>query len=157
SLCWLAWAFLFFLRIWRWNRRADYLRLGLCAAAAVATKDQAYASLALLPVAIVVRNLPGRGARAWWKRVALSILDARGMAGCVVAVAAFAVFENLPFNRAGFAAHVRLIATWGGIALVERNAAGYLALVRITLSLFRLSLGWPLSLAALVGIASAVI
>src|SRR6185436_6588661 len=141
SLCWLAFAFLFFLRICGANRFADYLALGVTAAAAVATKDQAYASLALLPIAIVIANLRRQGER---RTAVAAVVDARLLAGAAASLVAYAIFFNLPLNAAGFAAHVHMLATWGGIALVPRTVQGYLALIRMSASLYRLSLGWPL-------------
>jgi len=53
-LFWFGLAMLGFVRIIRYNRLADYLLLGTGAAAAVATKDQHYANLALLPIAVLL-------------------------------------------------------------------------------------------------------
>src|SRR5262249_46144748 len=114
------------------------------AGAGVATKDQAAASLALVPLAIVAVHAGRLRSVVPWL-----------VAGGVAAAAAFALFFNLPFNSGGFAAHVGMLASWGGIALVPRTAAGYAALTRASLSLYRLSLGWPLSVMAAVGVASA--
>src|SRR5262249_61237568 len=114
------------------------------AGAGVATKDQAAASLALVPLAIVAVHAGRLRSVVPWL-----------VAGGVAAAAAFALFFNLPFNSGGFAAHVGMLASWGGIALVPRTAAGYAVLTRVSLSLYRLSLGWPLSVMAAIGGASA--
>jgi hypothetical protein len=156
SLCWFGWALVAFLRILRSNRLPDYVWLGIAAAGSVATKDQAYGNLALLALAVVVINARHQSASTWWKKLASAIVNSRVLVACAAAALASAVFHNLLFNLAGFLAHVRLLSTLGDLAIVPRSAAGYAELIAMTLSLFRLSLGWPLFVLAAIGIAGAL-
>jgi hypothetical protein len=66
----------------------------------------------------------------------------------------FAVCQNLWFNFAGFLDHVRFIVGPGNGAyrVFDPNVAGHLGLLRLTVHLVRVSLGWPLSLIAVAGL-----
>lgn len=156
SLCFFAWAVLALLRIATRNRLRDYVMLGVAAAASVATKDQMYASVALLPLVPLVAAARDQQARAWWRRLAAGLVDARLLWGAAAAAAAFAVFHNVPFNFSGFLAHVKVLYTFPSLALVPRTAAGYVELTTRTIELFRFALGWPFFVLAAAGIASAV-
>lgn len=138
-MCFFAWAMLGFVRVWKAGRLADYLLLGLAAAAAVATKDQAYASLVLLPIAVVVATAR---TQAW----------ARLLAGGAASLVAFAVLHNVPFNAGGVLEHFRLLSTLGDLAIVPRTAAGYVDMTTLSVRLFRFALGWPFAILALVGL-----
>ena len=157
ALCWFAWAVVALLRIVRGGRLRDYVCLGVAAAGSVATKDQAYANLALVAAAAVVitaQQSEGRSRRAMLGR---ALADRRVWAAAAAAVAASAVLHNMVFNVAGFAKHIRLLVTLGDLAIVPRTAAGYLELTGLTLALFRWSLGWPLFALAAAGAAGAVL
>jgi hypothetical protein len=154
-MCWFGWALLAFLRILRTNRCADYVRLGLAAAAAVATKDQAYASLALLPLAVVFVNARQQSSPTWWGRLAAAVVDRRVLAAGGAAAVAFAVLHNVMFNFGGIVSHFRLLSNVADIAVVPRTFAGYAELSARTVDSFRLALGWPLFVMAVIGIASA--
>jgi 4-amino-4-deoxy-L-arabinose transferase-like glycosyltransferase len=144
SLCWFGFAMVAYVRILRGGGLRDYIRLGVAAAASVATKDQAYANLALLALAVVAitarRESAGR----------------RILAAAAAALVASAIFHNLLFNFPGFVAHVRLLSTLGDLAIVPRTAAGYARLAGMTLALFRWSFGWPLFALTAFGVAGAV-
>jgi 4-amino-4-deoxy-L-arabinose transferase-like glycosyltransferase len=155
SLCYFAWAVLALLRILRHNRRRDYVMLGVAAAASVATKDQMYASVVLLPLVPLVAAVRDQAARGW-RRLAAGLVDARLLSGAAAAIVAFAVFHNMPFNFSGFLAHMKVLYTFPSLALVPRTAAGYWELTTRTIELFRFSLGWPLFVLAVAGIAGAV-
>lgn len=156
SLCWFGWTLVAFLRVLRRNGLPDYVWLGVAAAGSVATKDQAYANLGLLALAVVVINARRQPASTWWTKVAAAFADSRVLAAGAAAALAAAVFFNLLFNLSGFVSHVRLLSTLGDLAVVPRTAAGYAELTGLTLSLFRWSLGWPLFVLAAMGIAGAV-
>ena len=154
-MCWFGWALLAFLRILRTNRCADHVRLGLAAAAAVATKDQAYASLALLPLAIVLVNARAQSSVTWWGRLAAALVDRKILAAAGSAALALVVLHNMIFNLGGFVSHVRTLLTFGDIGVVPRTLAGYAELSARTVDAFTLALGWPLTIMAAVGIAGA--
>jgi hypothetical protein len=158
ALCWFAWAMVAFLRIQRTGTLRDYVRLGVAAAGSVATKDQAYASLALVGLAAVAINARQQtGGTTWWPRLGRALADRRVWAAGAAAVLASAVLHNAVFNLRGLVAHIRLLATLGDLAIVPRTAAGYLELTGLTLALFRWSLGWPLFALAAAGAAGAVL
>jgi len=157
SLCWFAWAVVAFLGIVRRGRIADYVWLGVAAAASVATKDQAYASLGLVAAAVVVVTARREPARTWWARLGRALTGRRVLAAAASAVAAFALMHNVLFNVSGAAAHFRLLVTLGDLAIAPPTAAGYADLTGLTLSLYRWSLGWPLFTLAAAGIAAAAV
>jgi hypothetical protein len=156
ALCWFGWALLAFLRIVRANRHADYVLLGVAAAGAVATKDQAYANLALLPLAVIVANIRHQTSLTWWQRLGSTIVDSKIWTAGVAAALASGVFHNVVFNFGGFVSHFSLLSTLGDLAAVPRTTAGYAELSWTTVLLFRFVFGWPLFVMAAVGIAGAV-
>ena len=157
ALCWFAWAMVAFLRIRRAGRLGDYVWLGIASAGAVATKDQAYANLALVGAAVIVLTARQPGGSATWRGLGRALADRRVWAAGAAAVLASIVFHNMVFNLAGFAAHIRLLSTLGDLAIVPRTFAGYLELSGLTLALFRWALGWPLFLLSAAGIAGALV
>ena len=157
ALCWFAWAMVAFLRIRRAGRLGDYVWLGIASAGAVATKDQAYANLALVGAAVIVLTARQHGGSASWGGLGRALADRRVWAAGAAAGLASIVFHNMVFNLAGFAAHIRLLSTLGDLAIVPRTVAGYLELLGLTLSLFRWALGWPLFLLSAAGVAGALV
>ena len=156
-LCWFGWALVAFLRILRLNRRGDYVLLGIAAAGAVATKDQAYANLALLPFAVIIANARHQPSPLWWRRLGAAIVDSRVLAAGAAAALASGLFHNVLFNFGGFVSHFRLLSTLGDLSTVPRTAASYFELSGTTLMLFRFAFGWPLVAMAAVGIAGAAL
>jgi len=157
ALCWFAWAMVAFLRIRRAGRLGDYVRLGIASAGAVATKDQAYANLGLVGAAVIVMTARQHGGSASWGGLGRALADRRVWAAGAAAMLASIVFHNMLFNVAGFAAHIRLLATLGDLAIVPRTFAGFLELLGLTLALFRWALGWPFFLLSAAGIAGALL
>jgi len=157
ALCWFAWALVAFLRIGRGGALRDYVWLGVAAAGAVATKDQAYANLALVGVGAVVMTAQQHEGSAWWTKLGRALADRRVWAAAAAAALASAAFHNVVFNLAGFVSHIRLLSTLGDLAIVPSTAGGYLALSSLTLALFRWSMGWPFFALAAAGAAAAVL
>jgi hypothetical protein len=157
SLCFFAWAILALLRIVTRNQRRDYVLLGVAAAASVATKDQMYASVALLPVVPLVMATRDQAARGWRRRLAGGLVDARLLSGAAAAIVAFAVFHNVAFNLSGFLSHVKVLYTFPSLALVPRTVGGYAELTTRTIELFRFALGWPFFLMAVAGVVGAAV
>jgi 4-amino-4-deoxy-L-arabinose transferase-like glycosyltransferase len=162
--CWLGLAVLGFIRIWTRSNVAAYVLFGVAAAAAMATKDQAYASLALLPIGVLAATarsqpllLPTAVAVPIWRRWLSALVDRRVIFGGLASIAAFGVFHNLLFNFRGVVDHFQLLSTLNeGVASVPRTAKGYLDLTLQSVSILRFTLGWPLFLAAMAGVAAAV-
>ena len=158
SLFWFGWAMLGFVRIIRYNRLADYLLLGTGAAAAVATKDQHYANLALLPIAVLLINALMQPSPTWSGRLGRALVDSKLWMGAAAAVGASAVLHNMIFNFSGFVAHVEELVGYGPILpLVPATAAGYYELTRRTGELFALGMGWAWFGAALFGVVVAAV
>jgi hypothetical protein len=145
-----------FLRILRAGRLRDYVWLGIAAAGAVATKDQAYASLALVAAAVFVVTARHRGGPSPWKRLGGTLADGRLWAAGAAAALASVAFHNMIFNFTGVVAHFRLLSTLGDLAVVPRTSGGYLELSGLTLRLLRWSFGWPLFVLAVAGVARAL-
>ena len=86
ALCWFAWAMVAFLRIRRAGRFGDYVWLGIASAGAVATKDQAYANLGLVGVAVIVMTARQHGGSASWGGLGRALADRRVWAAGAAAV-----------------------------------------------------------------------
>lgn len=158
SLFWFGWAVLGFIRIIRHNRRADYALLGVAAAAAVATKDQQYANLALLPLAVVLVNARQQSSHTWPGRLSLALDDSRIWLGGIAALAASVLLHNMIFNFSGFLAHIKVLGSFGTVLpIVPATAAGYAELTWRTGELFRFGMGWPLVVLAAIGVVRAVV
>lgn len=156
ALCWFGWAMVAFLRARRSNWAGYYVWFGIAAAGSVATKDQAYANLGLVAVVLVFLDARRQVAGPWPGKLGRALVSPRLWAAASAAVLASAVFHNALFNFSGFLSHVRLLATQGDQAIVPRNLAGYVDLTRLTVGLFRWSMGWPLFALAAAGIAGAL-
>ena len=96
---WLALALFFYVRILQENRRRDYLWLGLSAALAVCTKDQAYGFILLMPVVLLfhLRAKLALPLREFLPRA----LHFAGPAALGFAVP-FVAIHNILFDPAGF-------------------------------------------------------
>ncbi|HSK11235.1 MAG TPA: glycosyltransferase family 39 protein [Vicinamibacterales bacterium] len=157
SLLWFGWATLGFVRVVKYNRAADYLLLGAAAAAAVATKDQHYANLVLLPLGVLVVNARRHPAPTWPGRLGRALTDSRLWLGGAAAVGVSLVLHNVIFNFSGFVAHVRELAGYRQVLpFVPATAGGYLSLTGRTGELFAFGMGWAWFGAALAGIVLAV-
>jgi len=96
-VCWFAWSLVFLLELYERGRISDAVALGVTAAAAVGTKDQAYGLYVLPGVALLWRF--GRS-RAGWMR-----LGAAGLASAIT----LALIFNVLFNYQGFRDHITMI------------------------------------------------
>ncbi len=99
-----------FVRVMDRGTLKDHLLFALFATLAVCTKDQAYGLFLLSPLPILwarfteqPRSLPA--ARRW----AAALTDRRNLLAGALAVAIFALVQNLPFNFSGFLKHVQFI------------------------------------------------
>ncbi len=105
---WLAAALFFYVRILQENRQLDYLWLGVAAALAVCTKDQAYGFLLLMPLPMLVRMWTGKRQEEGpaglgpekWKRIRLALV------GFLVP---FVFIHDILFDPLGFWRHIRMI------------------------------------------------
>ena len=156
-LFWWTLSMVFYLRLLETGRTRDYAIFAAATTLSVCTKDQAYGLYLVAPFVIVdqiwrVNRRAGvRG--AFWG----ALVDRRLITGALVSVALFALTQNLLFNRAGFMAHVRFITGPGSEAyrVYQPTLAGHLELLRQTIRLIEVSMGWPLFLAGVIGLAIA--
>jgi hypothetical protein len=145
-LFWLALALFFYVRILQENRRRDYLWLGISAALAVCTKDQAYGFLLLMPVALLFRLrarlklplrefLPSALRFAWPAALGFAV--------------PFALIHNILFEPAEFLRHVSVVIGPGseGWRQFSGGPVGQLRLLAETA--LRLCDAWTLAGAAL--------
>jgi hypothetical protein len=155
---WWSMSMVFYLRIMDDGRLRDYGLFAACAAFAVCTKDQAYALYLILPLVILHRLWLDhrRGGDAHAIRAAL--LDPRFGLAALTASVLFAICDGLLFNFGGFIDHVRFITGPGNTPyrFFERTPAGYWALLRLTATIAKRAVGWPLLLLAFTGVAIAV-
>jgi hypothetical protein len=153
-LFWWALSLVFYLRLLDSGRLSDYVLFAAAATLSVCTKDQAYGLYLLAPVVIVEQmwrvnrqaGLPHAFRRA--------LFDRRLVAAAFASGALFAVCHNLLFNSGGFLDHVRYITGPGNAAyrVYQPTLAGHLELLRQTIRLIEVSMGWPLFLAGVIGL-----
>jgi 4-amino-4-deoxy-L-arabinose transferase-like glycosyltransferase len=141
-LFWFALSLLFFLRALRRGREVDFALFALAAAAAVATKDQAFA-LYVLTVPFLV-----------WKIVREGRAHRRLAVLLGVGAVAFALLSGALFNPRGWVAHLRLIAGPASTAfrMFDQGVAGHLELLAQTARHLAFVMGGPSLLAALAGL-----
>jgi hypothetical protein len=157
-LFWWALSMVFYLRLLATGRLRDYVFFAAAATLSVCTKDQAYGLYLLAPFACVeqIWRLERRAGvpRAWLRALG----DRRIVAAAVTAGGLFALCHNLLFNADGFIAHVRFITGPGSGAyrVYEPTLAGHLELLRATIHLIEVSIGWPFFVAGTAGMALAI-
>jgi hypothetical protein len=139
---WFVISCLFLVEAHRTATVRDCVGFGLTAAAAVATKDQAYA-LYVLPAL----HLAWRIGRTRQGLIALA-------AGTAAGVAALAVIYNLAFNYVGFRDHVDLVVgpASEGYRMFPATISGEWALAKITAGQLLWMVGWPGALLLLIGL-----
>jgi hypothetical protein len=153
---WLTLSMLYFARLFnRTAKPSDFYFFTLFAVVAVCTKDQAYGFYVLPAIYLLMAGLLGprtvaRGRPAVTSRRVLGI-----MAG--VAVAAFAILHNLPFNVSGFAEHVRLIAGPGSAryAMFSNTAGGHVQMALASIRQLGLVMSWPVLAICVIAVAAA--
>lgn len=155
-LFWFALSALFYLRALDGARVSDYLGLGVAAACAVATKDQAYALYVLPPVALVLdlaRRRRGEGRGAW-----RALVDRRLWLGAVAAAATLALIwwwaEDGEMSR-----HFAVLTSERAVGRYRVYPATLVGQWREAVSSARylgLAVGAPTALAAVVGLALAL-
>jgi hypothetical protein len=156
-LFWFAAGLLAYLRLLQHQRRRDYILLAACAAAAIATKDQAY-GLFLLTAPFVAlalhrhRRAAGASSSAW-----ATLADRRLASAALTAAVGLIVLDNVWLNPEGFAAHVGLITGSASrdFRMFDRSARGLGALVAATARALLFTMGAPALAAAAFGLALA--
>ena len=146
---WVSLAFWLAVRIARGDATlGTHVLLGAAAALAIATKDQAYACFALVPIPLLWRR---------WR--AGRLVDRRPIAALIAFGAVYGVASLLLIDPASYVAHARHVTGPGSIPYraFPRSAAGVLALVLYAGYLTALALGWPMAIACVVGLGLAAV
>ena len=155
-LFWFSAALLAYLRLLQGHRLRHYVALAACAAAAIATKDQAYALFVLTAPFVVWtlhrhrhRHADGAPRSPW-----ATLGDRRLGAAALTAACGLIVLDNIWLNPVGFAAHVELItgAASRDFRMFDRSAGGLAALVAATARALVFTLGAPAAAAAAAGL-----
>jgi 4-amino-4-deoxy-L-arabinose transferase-like glycosyltransferase len=143
---WVLLSLYFFLRLIREDALRDYLLFTVTAVLATLTKDQAYAFY-VLPLAVFAALRLRRG----------TLLDRRIGLSILLGAVLFLALHNVLFNYRGFVRHVEQIL-WArsNYNAFENTLLGHLGILRQTVVHIGFSLGWPLALAAFLGIGLAL-
>lgn len=157
-LFWFAAALLAYLRLLDGHRLRHYVALAACAAAAVATKDQAYGLFVLTAPVVVLalhrhRRAAGAPPSAW-----ATLADRRLVAAAIVSAAGVVLLDNIWLNPRGFAAHVALImgSASRDFRMFDPSVSGLAALAVATVRALVFTLGAPGFVAAVAGIVLAL-
>jgi hypothetical protein len=157
-LFWWALSMVFYLRLLEGGLMRDYLLFAATTTLSVCTKDQAFA-LYLLPPLVIVEQIWRTNRTAGVPRAFVrALVDRRLIAAAATSAVLFALCQNLLFNAGGFMDHVRFITGPGNTAyrVYPPTAGGHVALLRETVQLIEMSMGWPLFVAGIAGLAIAI-
>ncbi len=144
---WFALSLAFYLRALQTLQARDLALMCIAAAAAIGTKDQAYALYLSVPFVLAYQI----------RRAGRRVADWRLWMGPVLGLAVFAAIHNLAFNLEGFINHVRDITGPGrAYRMFEPTFSGQLALLRLSVDIDRRSWGWPFFVLTLAGVFFAV-
>jgi hypothetical protein len=152
-LFWFALSLVFYLRLLQESRLRDYVLFAASATCAICTKDQAYA-LYLTMVPVIVYESWRTNRRAGVAHpFRMAILDRRLAAAAITAAVLFIAVCNLVFNWDGFLSHVRSITGAAAhYSVFDPTLAGRWQLLRLTVHLIVVSMGWPLFAAGVAGV-----
>lgn len=156
-LFWFVLGCVFYVRLFEGGQTRDYVLFGVCMALTVATKDQAYALLPLLPVSLILSRMRrrtdgvapsgdgGSPPSIPWRKLGLSL---------VAFLATYAVAANIPNNWSGYLRHVQHITGPGSAQYQEfpGTLSGQGALLSRTIALLAKTMNVPLFVVCAVGI-----
>jgi hypothetical protein len=156
-LFWFALSLLFYVRLLDRHRMRDYLLFAATAAAAVATKDQAYGLYVLTAPAVVAALHAHRRAQGD-RRLRATLTDPRLVLAAGVGLVVLLVLDNVVFNPEGFLAHLRVIAGPAShpFRMFPNDLSGHLALLRQTVRHLAFAMGRPAFLVGAAGVATAL-
>ena len=144
-LFWFSLSLLYYVRAVLHGRTSDYVCLGITAALATCTKDQAF-GFYVLPAAHLVwlRLRAGQGATLL-QRLSTVFTDRPLRLAAIASMVTFALAHNLLFNIAGFTEHVRIITGPASVPyqVFERTLEGHLQMLWEALRQVLWSFGWP--------------
>lgn len=151
-LFWVVLAAVAFSRAVTTGTVADHLWVGITAAAAMASKDQAYGffpGAALVLAWLAWRRAAGGSAR----RLAATLASARLWAGLIAFVVAWLLLLGVPWNADGVRQHFHVITGQASVPfrMYPSTPAGTVALAGTTLMLLGLAVGPVIGIGAIVG------
>jgi hypothetical protein len=151
---WWTLSMVCYLRLLERGRTRDYVLFGAAAALSVCTKDQAYGLYLLVPLVLLEQIWRTNRQAAVDRAFLRALFDGRLIAGAIASAVLFVIANNILFNLSGFIAHVQFITGPGSAAyrVYEPTLAGHLALLRTSVRLTELSMGWPLFFVSVVGL-----
>ena len=149
-LFWWLVSLFFLIRALESQRVLDYLGLGVAAALAIGTKDQAYGLYVLVGPVLVWSRKQRHPERGWLRAIFSPELVLAVAAGALVLQAVY----GLPGNVEGLRAHIRLITGSASQDFREfpNTVTGHAGLLVSTIQNTAFVMGVPAFLAALVGI-----
>lgn len=154
-LCW-TWAAIYaYVRALRTNERKYHLILGVTAALAIATKDQAYGFFLLPPIAVVYAVAWHRtGGRVTAGALLQALVSREILTAAAATIVTFVLANNLILGWHGFMRHVQYILAGGSQPwrMFERNAWGEVLLARLSFVLLGQSIGWGSVVLAMLGL-----
>ncbi len=152
---WFTLSLLFYVRILKNHRLADYLLFGSTAALAVCAKDQAYAFYVLTAPAVLYALHRHRKTEDPAAKFSRTLLDRRIILPSLLAVVLFVLSYNILFDPQSFLAHLRLVVGPASdyIPVYENTVRGHLNMLWQSLRHIQFSMSWPLFLACTAGLA----
>jgi 4-amino-4-deoxy-L-arabinose transferase-like glycosyltransferase len=153
---WFTFSLLFFVRVLKNHRLADYLLFGAAAALAVCAKDQAYGFYVLTAPAILCALHRHRKKEDSSAKFARTLVDRRIILPPLLAAFLFVLLHNILFDPQSVLAHLRLVIGPASdyIPVYENTIPGHLNMLWQSIRHIHFSLGWPLFLACLAGLAA---
>jgi dolichyl-phosphate-mannose-protein mannosyltransferase len=157
-LFWFSAALLAYLRLLQGHRLRHYVAFAACAAAAIATKDQAYGLFVFTAPFMIWALHRHRRSTGAPRSVWATLGDGRLLAAALTAAFGLMVLDNIWLNPGGFAAHVDLImgSASRDFRMFERSPAGLAALAAASVRALVFTLGWPAAGAAATGLVLAL-
>jgi 4-amino-4-deoxy-L-arabinose transferase-like glycosyltransferase len=151
---WFVLALLLFLRVLGAHRLRDWLGFSAASMLSICTKDQAYALFVLAWPYLVLSLWRWRREHAESASVADLGLDRRLLGAMALSVLLFVAIQNLPWNWAGFSAHVENITGPLGqdFRMFEKDAAGQSGLLKLSVRNVIFALGEPAALVCFGGL-----
>jgi len=151
---WFTLSLLFFVRILKNHRIADYLLFSATAVLSVCTKDQAYGFYVLIPACIVLSNYLYIKRKNRTSKIASSFINRKMLLSLTLAVLLFFVIHNILFNMEGFIKHFKLVTGPVSVPykMYDLTISGYSSMLWHSIKNIRFSIGWPLFLTCIVGL-----
>lgn len=154
---WFVLSLLWYIRILKYHRIADYLLFSITATISVCTKDQAYGFYVLTPIGIVLAHYLSERKHYTSAKIIHSLFNRKTLLSLLSAVVVFIVIHNIPFNLDGFLNHVTLISGPASkpYRIYENTVAGHIRMLGQDLKHLRFSFGWPVFLSCISGVVMA--